>query len=172
MRSHAGPAAMEKKGATHSPLGRAKASGASPAESEAAGAGGRLPKHLWLRGFRIEQGGYSGEDALYQGNEAAILLENNGRYSAKKGSRHIHIRYFFITGRIKSKEARAARCPAEPVAAGYFAKPVQGVLLRKLRAAAAGTGQSGLEPSQRSFGEATKKRKELKAQSGAAAAKA
>ena len=46
------------------------------------------------------QGGDSTEDVLYQDNEAAMLLQKNGRMSCGKGSKHIHIRYFFITDKI------------------------------------------------------------------------
>ena len=161
---------MESEGAIHSSSSKAKISTISSTESEVAGVGERLPKHLWLRGFRIEQGGYSKEDALCQGSEAAILLENNGRYSCKKGSRYIHIRYFFITDRIKSQEIKVMYCPAEPVAAGYLAKPLQGALFFKFRDAIMGIDQNDLEIYQRNFDEVIKKYEELKREAEAAAA--
>ena len=161
---------METKGAIHSSSSKAKLNTISSTESEVAGVGERLPKHLWLRGFRAEQGGYSKEDVLYQDNEAAILLENNGRYSCKKGSRHAHIRYFFITDRAKSQEIKVMYCPTESMIADYFTKPLQGVLFYKFRDAIMGTGQSGLELCQRNFDAATKKYEQLKREAEAAAA--
>ena len=56
------------------------------------------------------------------------------------------------------------------MAAGYLAKPLQGVLLHKLRDAAMGIGQNDLEIYQRSFDEAIKKCEELKREAEAAAA--
>ena len=41
--------------------------------------GEKLPKHIWFRYFRIAQDRNGQEDVLYQDNEAAILLANNGR---------------------------------------------------------------------------------------------
>lgn len=133
----------------------------SSTESEFVGVGERLPKHLWFRGFRIEQGGYSGEDVLYQDNEAAILLENNGRYSCKKGTRHINIRYFFITDRIKNKEIKVMYCPTEEMIADFFTKPVQGKLFIKFRNAILGIDEADYEIYQRNFDEVLKKYEEL-----------
>ena len=70
---------------------------------------------------------------LYQDNEAAILLENNGRMSCGKGTKHIHIRYFFITDRINRKEIKVQHCPMQEMIADYFTKPLQGALFEKFR---------------------------------------
>ena len=60
------------------------------------------------------------------------------------------------------------------MAAGYFAKPLQGMLFRKLRDAIMGISQNDLEIYQRNFDEATKKYEqlEMEAEAAAAAAKA
>ena len=51
--------------------------------------------------------GYVVEDVyVYQDNQSAILLERNGMKSAGKGSRHIGIKYFFITNKINDKELK------------------------------------------------------------------
>ena len=62
-----------------------------------------------------------------------MLLENNGRMSCGKGSKHIHIRYFFITDRIKKKEFRVEHCPTKEMIADYYTKPLQGGLFYKFR---------------------------------------
>ena len=123
--------------------------------------GERLPKHLWFRGFRIEQGGYSDEDILYQDNEAAILVENNGRYSCKKGMRHIHIRYFFVTDRIKNKEIKVMCCPTEEMVADFFTKPPQGKLFFKFRNIVLGIDPEDHDACQRNFDEVIKKHKKM-----------
>ena len=96
--------------------------------------GEKLPKHLWFRQFTTEQNGRDDQvDVLHQDNMSTMLLQNNGRMSCGKGSRHINIRYFFITDRIKNKEIRVQYCPTEEMIADYFTKPLQGSLFKKFR---------------------------------------
>ena len=52
--------------------------------------------------------------------------KNNGRMSCGKGSKHIHIRYFFITDKIKQKELKVLHCPTKEMIADYYTKPLQG----------------------------------------------
>ena len=61
-------------------------------------------------------------------------------------------------------------CPTEPMIAGYFTKPLQGMLFYKFRDAIMGIGQSGLELCQRNFDAAIKKYEQLKREAEAAAA--
>ena len=69
---------------------------------------------------------------VYQDNQSAMLLENNGRGSSSKRTRHINIRYFFVTDRIKEGEMRVEYCPTGDMVADYFTKPLQGSLFRKM----------------------------------------
>ena len=77
----------------------------------------------------MEAQGYHVEDVyVYQDNQNAILLENNGTQSIGKGSRNIKIKYFFITAKIKDKELSIIYCPTKQMIADFFTKPLQGVL--------------------------------------------
>jgi hypothetical protein len=63
-----------------------------------------------------------------------MLLENNGRASSSKRTRHINIRYFFITDRIAAGEVKIEYCPTGEMIADYFTKPLlQGSLFKKFR---------------------------------------
>ena len=62
---------------------------------------------------------------MYQDNQSAILLENNGKKSSSKKTRHINIRYYFITDRIKSDEIEIEYCPTDDMVADYFTKPLK-----------------------------------------------
>jgi hypothetical protein len=62
-----------------------------------------------------------------------MKLENNGKASSGKRTRHIAIRYFFITDRIASKEVTVQYCPTKQMVADYFTKPLQGALFYKFR---------------------------------------
>ncbi len=50
-----------------------------------------------------------------------------------KRTRHINIRYYFITDRVNMKEISIDWCPAKKMVADYMSKPLQGSLFRELR---------------------------------------
>jgi hypothetical protein len=133
MRGHAGVFVTAGKGALYASSTKNKLNTTSSTESEIVSVGEKLPKFLWFRHFRISQGGSDREDILYQDNESAILLQNNGRLSCGKGTKHIHIRFFFITDQINKKKIMVKHCPTEEMIADYFTKPLQGALFRKFR---------------------------------------
>jgi hypothetical protein len=70
---------------------------------------------------------------LNQDNQSTIKLSDNGKASSGKGTRHINIRYFFITDRIARKEVVIQYCPTKEMVAEYFTKPLQGELFYKIR---------------------------------------
>jgi len=92
----------------------------SSTETKMVSVGKKVPKHIWLRNFKMAQDASDKEDILYQDIESAILLENNGRMSCAKGSKRIHIRYFFITDKIKQKEIKVTYCPTEEMMTDYM----------------------------------------------------
>ena len=57
---------------------------------------------------------------MYQDNQSAILLEKNGRASSSKKTKHLNIRYFFITDRIKKGELHIEYCPTDNMVADCF----------------------------------------------------
>ena len=63
-----------------------------------------------------------------------MKLEQNGRGSSGKRTRHINIRYFFVIDRIKANELRIKYCPTEMMVADFYTKPLQGKLFRLFRA--------------------------------------
>ena len=83
-------------------------------------------------------GGQGDQRGLYkcktlQDNKSSILLEWNGRASSGKRTRHINIRYYFITDRVNMKEISIDWCPTKKMVADYMSKPLQGSLFRELR---------------------------------------
>ncbi len=81
----------------------------------------------------MEAQGYGVSTILNQDNQSTIKLSENGKASSGKGTRHINIRYFFITDRIASKEVAIQYCPTKEMVADYFTKPLQGELFYKFR---------------------------------------
>jgi hypothetical protein len=100
---------------------------------ELVGANDVMPQILWTRYF-LEAQGYKVEgNVLYQDNKSAMLLESNGRGSSSKRTRHINIRYFFITDRIANGELSIEHCPTGVMLSDYFTKPLQGAPFREFR---------------------------------------
>jgi hypothetical protein len=69
----------------------------SSTESKIVGVDNMMPLILWTRYFLITQGYQVNDNVVYQDNRSAILLERNGKTSSSKRTKHINIRYFFIT---------------------------------------------------------------------------
>jgi hypothetical protein len=89
---------------------------------------------LWTRYFVEEQGYGVKASILNQDNLSAILLENKGKASSGKRTKHINVRHFFIKDWIGSGEITAKHCPATEMLADHFTKPLQGTMFRKFRA--------------------------------------
>ena len=69
-------------------------------------------------------------NVIYQDNQSAIRLEKNGRRSSSKRTRHINIRYYFITDTITNQEAPVEFCPSLDMIGDYFSKELKGYQFR------------------------------------------
>ena len=112
---------------------RQKLNTRSSTEAELVGVNDVMPQVLWTRYFIEAQGYTVTNNVVYQDNQSAMLLEKNGRASSSKRTRHINIRYFFITDRIARKEVEVEYCPTKEMLADFFTKPLQGTLFRTFR---------------------------------------
>jgi hypothetical protein len=78
--------------------------------------------------------GYNVQDnILFQHNKSSILLEKNGKASSSNRTKHINIRYFFITDIVSKEEVSVVWCPTGDMIGDYATKPLQGALFRKFR---------------------------------------
>ena len=73
------------------------------------------------------------DNVIHQDNQRAIRLENNDRQLISKRTRHINIRYYFITDRIVNQEASVEFCPTLDMIGDYFKKALQGSQFRRFR---------------------------------------
>jgi len=70
--------------------------------------------HRYCGQYFLEAQGYDVKDSIiFQDNQSAILLEKNVKASSSKRTRHINIRYFFVTDRIEAKEVSVQYCPTQ-----------------------------------------------------------
>ena len=105
----------------------------SSTETELVGVDDLMPPILWTRYFLDAQGYKAFESLLFQDNRSAILLEKNGKASSSKRTKHINIRYYFITDRINNGELQVEWCPMGDMIGDYMTKPLQGALFKKFR---------------------------------------
>ena len=82
----------------------------------------------------MDKQGYKIKDTIiYQDNMSAILLEKNGKNSSGKRTKHINVRYFFITNRVNNNEVTIQYRPTDALVADFFTKPLQGQKFIKFR---------------------------------------
>ena len=53
--------------------------------------------------------------------------------SSSKCTRHLNVRYYFITDQIKKGHVKVAFCPTQDMVADFFTKPLQGNLFVRMR---------------------------------------
>ena len=155
MRSHIGAMMTFGNGGAISMSTKQKLKTKSSTGAELVAFDDALPFNIWAMYFLQEQGyhakstklqtktnnklKYLGHrNILYQDNTNSIRLEMNGKASSSKRTRHINIRYFLITDKVRKKEVKIKYCPTEEMLADYLTKPLQGALFRRLRNALMG----------------------------------
>ena len=105
----------------------------SSTEAELVAVDDAMSQVLWSRSFLQHQGIDDIKVILYQDNKSAIILQENGRMSTGKRSRHLNIRYFFVTDVIKKGLLKVMYCPTGDMIADFFTKPIQGGDFKKFR---------------------------------------
>jgi hypothetical protein len=95
-KSHTGAIMTMGKGAVQSISRKQKMNLQSSTEAELIAADDIVGPMLWTKLFLESQGYPVKENILFQDNQSAILLEENGRKSAGKQSRHLNIWLFLL----------------------------------------------------------------------------
>jgi Reverse transcriptase (RNA-dependent DNA polymerase) len=131
-RSHTGGCMSLGGGVTYGTSTRQKLTTRSSTEAELVAADDVMGQLLWTQYF-LQGQGFENKAVLFQDNQAAMLLEKNGQASSGKRTRHLNIRYYFITDRISKQELTVEYCPTKEMLADFFTKPLQGSLFRTLR---------------------------------------
>ena len=133
MRSHTGIAFSMGNGTPICFSTKQKLNTKSSTEAELVGADDAMPNVLWTSYFLKEQGYSTTTPIMYQDNRSAILLEQNGTRSSSNRTKHINVRYYFITDRINNSELIVKYCPTDDMLGDFFSKPTQGKLFKKFR---------------------------------------
>jgi hypothetical protein len=133
MRSHTGGGLTMGRGFPIVTSTKQKLNTRSSTESELVGVDDMMPIVVWSRYFLMAQGYGVTQNLLLQDNKSSMLLEKNGRASSGKRTRHINIRYYFVTDRVNMKEIEIEWCPTKDMVADFMTKPLQGSHFRRLR---------------------------------------
>ena len=78
-----------------------------------------------LRNYAIAQGQPSLPAVIYQDNNASMSLIDNGGPCSKR-SRHIDIRFFWVSDKVRDGNITIVRRPTATMWANVLTKPVQG----------------------------------------------
>jgi hypothetical protein len=105
----------------------------SSTDTEIVGADDFMPAICWTHYFMKAQGCGVQDNVLFQDNKISILLEKNSKASRRKRTKHINIRYFFITNRVSKEEVSVVCCHTGDMIGNYATKTLQEALFRKFR---------------------------------------
>jgi hypothetical protein len=133
MKSHTGAVLTLGKGAMQVISAKQKLNTRSSTEAELVAADDVVVQAMWTRNF-LEAQGYSSKTTIFQDNTSAILLEKNGKESSSKRTRHINIRYFYITDCVQKKYLNIEYCPTADMLGDFPSKPLLGRKFKKFRA--------------------------------------
>jgi len=82
---------------------------------------------LWTRNFLIGQGiSITMATNIYQDNKITILLTENRKGSSSRWTKHLDVRCFFVTDKIKKGNVKISYCPTHEMIGVFFTKPLQG----------------------------------------------
>ena len=132
-KSHTGTCLSLGRGCPVNISSKQKINMRSSTEAELVGINDAMALVLWCQLFIMGQGFDVRDNIVYQDNQSTMLLSNNGSHSSGKKTRHIEIRYYFITDHIKRKNIHVDYCPTEAMISDFYTKPLQGSQFRKFR---------------------------------------
>ena len=124
IKSHMGILMTIGKGGMYTSSCKQKLNTKSSTESELVAIDDAMAQILWTRHFMVAQGKPVPVATIYQDNKSTILLSDNGKASSSKCTKHLHVRYFFMTDWIKQGEGKLAYCPTENMLEDFFTKPL------------------------------------------------
>jgi len=133
MKSHTGIFMSIGKGGGYTASRKQKLNTNSSTEAELVAIDDAMGQILWTRHFLAEEGIAVPVTTIYQDNKSTILLSENGKPSSSKHTKHLDVRYYFITDCIKRGEVKVTYCPTENMLADFFTKPLQGAAFRRMR---------------------------------------
>jgi hypothetical protein len=131
-KSHTGVIITLGYGVVYADSSKQKIVSKSSTEAELIGLTDGASQVIWCRNYLIEQGYQQLPAIIYQDNTSSITICLKGRSDSKR-TRHVAIRYFFLKNYVERFELMIKYLPTEMMLADLLTKPLQGMLLNKLR---------------------------------------
>jgi hypothetical protein len=138
MRSHTGSTMLMGTGNMWSSSIKQKLNTRSSTEAELVAVDDMMPQVLLTSYFLMGQGFNVGPSRILQDNKSAMLFEENGMASSSKQTRHINIRFYFITDQVHLNNVTIEHCPTKSMVADFFTKLLQGSAFYEFRKAIMG----------------------------------
>ena len=129
-RSHSEELLSLGKGTIYGSSTNQKLNTRSSTEAELVAVDDLMPQILWTKLFLEAQDFTVNDNILFQDNMSAIKLEENGKMSSGKKTRHLNVRYYFITDQVSKGNVLVKYCPTNMLIADFYTKPLQGKLFR------------------------------------------
>jgi glucose dehydrogenase len=107
----------------------------SSTEAELVSLDNIIAKVVWTKLFLQAQNYKVHQNIIMRDNISSMILETNGKTSSGRRTRHLDIKYFYITDLIERKEVTIQYCPTDAMLADYFTKPLTGAKFQKFRKA-------------------------------------
>ena len=131
-RGHSGLYATLETGPIAVKSTKQKGNTKSSMESEVVGVSDGISPSIGAANFIEEQGYERMPVILYQDNQAAMKLMKKGK-STNDNTRHIRLRYYFVSDKIAKGEVEASYMPTESMIADILTKPLQGAKFLQMR---------------------------------------
>ena len=132
MRGHTGGITTFGTGVIDQKSSMQKMNTRSSTETEHVGTSEYLPKPIFFELFMNAQG-YKPKMTLAKDNESEIRMLKNGKASCTSNSKHVAIKFFWSTDRVKNHDVSVEYCPTEKMLADYMSKPLQGIIFKTFR---------------------------------------
>jgi hypothetical protein len=134
-KSHTGAIMSLGGGAIISVSTKQKVNTQSSTEAELVSINNIIAKVVWMKLYLEAQGFTVNQNIIMRDNISSMKLEMNAKTSSGKRTRHLDIKYFYITDLIKLKEVTIQYCPMDAMLADYFTKPLTGWKFQKFHKA-------------------------------------
>ena len=121
-RSHTGACLSLGKGMLACYSNKQKTNSRSSTEAELNVVDDKISKIIWCRQIIESQYFKINSEVIFQDNQSAIQLENNGIESAGKRTRHFNIKLYYIIDLIRRKQTIVKNCPSQNMIADFFSK--------------------------------------------------
>jgi Reverse transcriptase (RNA-dependent DNA polymerase) len=132
-KSHTGATMSLGNGSVYSTSTKQKINTQSSTEAELVSIDDVLSKILWVKRFMEAQNWKVHQNVVFRDNISSMKLEENGKSSSGKRTRHFDVKYFYITDLIERKEVSIEYCPTEEMIADYMTKPLTGSKFYKFK---------------------------------------